>query len=68
VGRTFDALGQLALETAHIALDQNDLDDTDADAIQNLQVDGGYAAKDFNFGELAITTTKRNFISRVVRN
>jgi hypothetical protein len=68
VGKTFNDLGALASPTAFNALDLNDQDEFDADAIQNLQVDSGYAAKDFNFGEFAVTITKRNFVQRVVRN
>lgn len=36
-----------------VALDLNDLDDRDADALGDIQIGGGVAATDYNFGELS---------------
>ena len=61
VGNTFDSLGQMLI-------DQNGfpgLDPAgpgDADSIQQVTLDSGFAAKDYNFGELAVTTSKVDFI------
>ena len=67
VGNTFDDVGGLTIATAFLEIDTNAEDLFDADAISNLRVNGGYAAKDFNFGEQAVTITKRNFVQRVQR-
>jgi uncharacterized repeat protein (TIGR01451 family) len=45
-----------------IALDLNEGDDFDADRMEAIQLDSGYAAKDYNFGELAVTTSKAEFV------
>jgi hypothetical protein len=34
----------------------------DSDSIQQITLDSGFAAKDYNFGELAVTTSKVDFI------
>jgi len=66
IGNTFDALGQLLLTpNGYNALDQNAADDFDADALQGIVLDGGFAAKDYNFGELEVSVSKRDFLGRV---
>ena len=32
------------------------------DKLHGMNLDGGYAAADYNFGELAVTTSKVDFI------
>jgi uncharacterized repeat protein (TIGR01451 family) len=45
-----------------VMLDQNDLDDQDMDALVDIVLEGGFEAHDYNFGELAITVSKRDYI------
>ncbi|MAT70260.1 MAG: hypothetical protein CMJ58_12145 [Planctomycetaceae bacterium] len=49
-----------------IAPDTNAEDDRDGDAIGGINVAGGYAARDYNFGELAVNVSKRDFVRRIV--
>jgi len=65
IGNTFNGLGQMTAPNGFNALDLNAGDAFDADAFQGITLDGGYAAKDYNFGELAVTTSKANFIRRI---
>ena len=64
VGNTFNALGEMPVDQNGIL----PLGSTgrrrrrDADAIQQITLDSGFAAKDYNFGELAVTTSKVDFI------
>jgi uncharacterized repeat protein (TIGR01451 family) len=63
IGNTFDGLGQMMIGQNGIhGLDQNAGDAVDADSIQQITLDSGFAAKDYNFGELAVTTSKVDFI------
>lgn len=62
VGENGDGLQ--SLDDGLLALDQNDQDDFDADAFGGIVLDGGFAAKDYNFGELAVTVSKRDFLGR----
>lgn len=61
VGNTFDSLGQMLIDPNGIpGLDP--AGPGDADSIQQVTLDSGFAAKDYNFGELAVTTSKVDFI------
>lgn len=63
VGNTFNALGEMSIgQNGFLGLDQNAGDAVDADSIQQITLDSGFAAKDYNFGELAVTTSKVDFI------
>ena len=63
VGNTFNALGEMSIDqNGFLGLDQNAGDGVDADSIQQITLDSGFAAKDYNFGELAVTTSKVDFI------
>ena len=63
VGNTFNHLGEMsAQQNGFLGLDQNAGDGVDADSIQQITLDSGFAAKDYNFGELAVTTSKVDFI------
>jgi uncharacterized repeat protein (TIGR01451 family) len=63
VGNTFNQLGEIsAQQNGFLGLDQNAGDNIDADSIQQITLDSGFAAKDYNFGELAVTTSKVDFI------
>jgi uncharacterized repeat protein (TIGR01451 family) len=63
VGNTFNHLGEIsAQQNGFLGLDQNAGDNLDADSIQQITLDSGFAAKDYNFGELAVTTSKVDFI------
>ena len=63
IGNTFNHLGEIsAQQNGFLGLDQNAGDNIDADSIQQIALDSGFAAKDYNFGELAVTTSKVDFI------
>jgi hypothetical protein len=47
-----------------VAVDLNDQDEFDADELADIQLSGGLAAVDYNFGELAVTTSKLDFVGR----
>ena len=49
-----------------IAPDLNSDDDRDADAIESITIAGGHDARDYNFGELALTVSKRDFVRPIV--
>jgi uncharacterized repeat protein (TIGR01451 family) len=62
LGTTRNAQGQMQPVNGLIAPDQNADDGRDADAFENIVLSSGFAAKDYNFGELAVTTNKRDFV------
>jgi uncharacterized repeat protein (TIGR01451 family) len=63
LGTTLDDLGiPLASPNGEPALDPVADDDRDGDAFHNIVLDGGFSALDYNFGELAVTTSKTDFI------
>ncbi len=63
IGNTFNALGEMAVgQNGILPLGPQDGTGRDADAIQQITLDSGFAAKDYNFGELAVTTSKVDFI------
>ena len=62
VGLTFDASGTMQPANGFQAPDLNADDNRDSDAFEGIMLNGGFAAKDYNFGELAVTVTKRDFI------
>ncbi|BBO30604.1 DUF11 domain-containing protein [Lacipirellula parvula] len=63
VGNTFNQLGEMLIgQNGFLGLDMNDQDTADADSIQQITLNGGHAAKDYNFGELAVSTSKVDFI------
>ncbi|MCA9235377.1 MAG: DUF11 domain-containing protein [Planctomycetales bacterium] len=48
-----------------IAPDTNADDDRDGDAIGGIVINGGNDARDYNFGELAVSVSKRDFVRPV---
>jgi len=61
VGNTFNQLGEIsAQQNGFLGLDTEG--PGDSDSIQQITLDSGFAAKDYNFGELAVTTSKVDFI------
>jgi uncharacterized repeat protein (TIGR01451 family) len=66
LGTTFDELG-LPMTTPNglPAPDLNDKDERDGDAFEGIVLNSGFAALDYNFGELAVTTSKADFIRRI---
>ena len=63
VGNTYNQLGEMSVTpNGFLGLDQVADDNVDADSIQQITLDSGFAAKDYNFGELAVTTSKVDFI------
>jgi uncharacterized repeat protein (TIGR01451 family) len=63
IGNTFNALGEMAIaQNGFLPLGPQDGTGRDADAIQQITLDSGFAAKDYNFGELAVTSSKVDFI------
>jgi hypothetical protein len=66
VGLTFNSQGQLLGQSNGFpGLDSFPDDGFDADFITNISLDSGYAALDYNFGELAVNTSKTEFIRRI---
>ncbi len=57
--------GLQSLSDGLIAPDLNDEDDIDADGFGGIELNGGYAATDYNFGELAVDSSKLDFVGRV---
>lgn len=62
VGNTFDGLGQMLIGQNGFTPLGTQGPGRDADAIHQVTLDSGFAAKDYNFGELAVTTSKVDFI------
>jgi uncharacterized repeat protein (TIGR01451 family) len=61
VGNTFNGLGEMLIgKNGFTGL--NPQGTGDSDSIQQITLDSGFAAKDYNFGELAVTTSKVDFI------
>jgi uncharacterized repeat protein (TIGR01451 family) len=62
VGQTLDGLGLPMPQQGVNAPDLDPTDFRDGDAFQDVFLDAGFAALDYNFGELAVTTGKTDFI------
>jgi uncharacterized repeat protein (TIGR01451 family) len=62
LGTTRNSQGQQQPINGSIPPDTQADDGRDADAIEGIKLSSGFAAKDYNFGELAITTNKRDFV------
>jgi hypothetical protein len=63
LGTTLNELGSpLQLPNGQVAPDTAQDDNRDADALEGIILDSGYQALDYNFGELAITTSKTDII------
>jgi hypothetical protein len=63
IGTTLDGLGlPMPLQNGTLAADPNPMDQRDGDAFESIFLDGGFAALDYDFGELAVTTSKTDFI------
>jgi hypothetical protein len=62
LGRTFDSLGQQTAPNGQPGLDLNEFDERDADHFAGIILQGGFNALDYNFGELAVTVSKRDFV------
>jgi uncharacterized repeat protein (TIGR01451 family) len=63
VGNTFNGVGEMLIgQNGVLGPDLNAGDKVDDDSIQLVTLDSGFAAKDYNFGELAVTTSKVDFI------
>jgi uncharacterized repeat protein (TIGR01451 family) len=62
LGNTFNHLGQMQAPNGMVAPNQNAGSGRDADAFEGIVLSSGFAAKDYNFGELAATTSKRDFV------
>jgi hypothetical protein len=63
LGTTFNELNSpLPIVNGQPGPDTNEDDQRDADALHGINLDSGYAALDYNFGELAVTTSKVDFI------
>jgi uncharacterized repeat protein (TIGR01451 family) len=67
LGNTFNKVGAMQAPTGQIAPDSQGNDDRDSEAFEGIKLKSGFAAKDYNFGEFAVTATKRNFIQPMVR-
>jgi uncharacterized repeat protein (TIGR01451 family) len=62
-GITFNELGTpLGIPNGFPPVGQEAGENRDADALHGINLDGGFAALDYNFGELAVTTSKVDFI------
>jgi uncharacterized repeat protein (TIGR01451 family) len=65
LGKTLDAEGfELPINGLRV-LDTVADDNRDSDAFGGIVLDGGFAALDYNFGELAVGNSKANFIGRL---
>ncbi len=67
LGSTRNGSGVLQAPNGLVAPDSNADDQRDSEAFEGIVLKSGYAARDYNFGELAVTATKRNFIQPMVR-
>jgi hypothetical protein len=67
LGATVNKAGVMQAPTGQIAPDSQANDDRDGEAFEGIKLKSGFAAKDYNFGEFAVTATKRNFIQPMVR-
>jgi hypothetical protein len=63
LGTTFDDFGiPMTTPNGLPAPDQDATDQRDGDAFEGIVLNSGFAALDYNFGELAVTTSKADFI------
>jgi hypothetical protein len=63
VGNTFTASGDiLTTPNGFLPIDLDVVDNIYPDSINEINLASGFAAKDYNFGELAVTTSKVDFI------
>jgi hypothetical protein len=63
VGDTLDGLGvPMPLQNGVLAPDLDPTDFRDGDGFEEVFLDSGFAALNYDFGELAITTGKTDFI------
>jgi uncharacterized repeat protein (TIGR01451 family) len=62
LGNTFNGSGQSMGSSGFVVFDSNPSDDRDGEGFDFIEISSGLAAKDYNFGELAITTNKRDFV------
>jgi uncharacterized repeat protein (TIGR01451 family) len=62
LGNTFNGAGQMQAPNGAVSFDSTPGDGRDADGFEGIEISSGFAAKDYNFGELAITTNKRDFV------
>lgn len=65
LGVTYDGLGAPSLLNGQLAVDDDVTDNRDGDAFEEIFLDSGFAALDYNFGELAVTTSKTDFIRAI---
>jgi uncharacterized repeat protein (TIGR01451 family) len=66
LGNTFNGAGVMQAPNGLVAPDQNADDQRDSEAFEGIVLKSGFAAKDYNFGELAVTTNKRDFVRPLV--
>jgi uncharacterized repeat protein (TIGR01451 family) len=66
LGTTFNSSGGMQPPNGFLAPDTDEDDARDADAFEGIALASGYAARDYNFGELAVTTNKRDFVRPLV--
>jgi hypothetical protein len=62
LGTTFDPLGAPLPFVNGIPPLGSQAGGRDSDALEGINLSSGYAALDYNFGELAIVTSKTDFI------
>jgi hypothetical protein len=62
LGVTVNAAGVQQAPNGFVAPDSQADDDRDSDAFEGIAMQSGFEAKDYNFGELAVTTNKRDFV------
>ena len=67
LGNTFDADGFEVPPNGNETLDQVADDNRDGDGFEGILLQGGYEALDYNFGELAISSTKADFLRPLSR-
>ncbi|MCC6491944.1 MAG: DUF11 domain-containing protein [Pirellulales bacterium] len=65
LGDTFNGLGEPQPVNGMISPDVGAEDGRDADSLEGLVLSGGFQALDYNFGELAVTTSKVDFIRAI---
>jgi uncharacterized repeat protein (TIGR01451 family) len=62
LGSTLNGQGVTQPPNGQLAPDQNADDGRDGEAFEDIVLGSGFAAKDYNFGELAVTTNKSDFV------
>ncbi|RIK75620.1 MAG: hypothetical protein DCC67_15055 [Planctomycetota bacterium] len=65
LGDTFNGLGQPMPVNGQVAPDTVGDDQRDGDALEGVVLGSGFEALDYNFGELAVTTSKVDFIRAI---